>query len=55
MTPDRKGENDLPGAQDQGGKQGGQKGGAGPTPQPDDEVWDEKKQRPERPDRIEKE
>ncbi len=50
--PDPKDENDLPGAQDQGGKHGGQKGGAGPTPQPDDQVWDEKKQRPERPSQL---
>jgi len=52
MVHKSKNENDLPGVQDQGGKHGGQQGGAGPTPQPDDQVWDDKKQRPERPDRV---
>lgn len=47
-------ENDLEGPQDMGGKHGGQKGGAGPTPQPTDQVWDDKKQKPTRPDHLSK-
>src|SRR3569833_509956 len=35
-------ENDLEGSQDMGGRHGGQKGGSGPTPQPKDQVWDDK-------------
>jgi hypothetical protein len=55
MTQKDKDENDLPGAQDQGGKHGGSKDGPGPTPQPDGQVWDEKKGRPTRPDHVSEE
>jgi len=52
MAGKSKNENDLPGVQDQGGKHGGQQGGAGPTPQPEDQIWDDNKKRPERPDHV---
>lgn len=45
-------ENDLEGSQDMGGKHGGQKGGSGPTPQPKDQVWDDNKEKPVRPDHL---
>ena len=46
----RKDENNLPGAQDQGGKQGAQKDGPKPSPQPDQEDLDPHNKGPERTD-----
>jgi hypothetical protein len=46
----RKEENDLPGPQDQGGKQGAQKDGPKPSPQPDQEDLDPRDKGPERTD-----
>lgn len=43
-------ENDLPGPQDQGGKQGGSKDGPKPSPQPDQEDLDPHGKGPERTD-----
>ncbi|MBX9710658.1 MAG: hypothetical protein K2X60_06455 [Xanthobacteraceae bacterium] len=43
-------ENNLPGRQDQGGKQGGQKDGPKPSPQPDKEDLDPHHKGPERQD-----
>ncbi len=42
-------ENDLPGAQDQGGKHGGQKDRPKPSPQPDGQDLDPNNRGPERP------
>lgn len=47
---DYKRENDLPGIQDQGGKQGAQKDGPKPSPQPDGQDIDPHNRGPERTD-----
>lgn len=50
LSRQRKEENGLPGPQDQGGKQGAQKDGPKPSPQPDQQDLDPRDKGPERTD-----